>query len=615
MKKEIMRVAKQQFWLNWGEFLLPLVMDSEQVRQLMESLECERRLRLEAESKTTNEKRLRLEAESKTINEKRLRLEAESKTKHEIKLRLEAESKLKLVKYLALKSLSNAQIFSNYTKLGTLTNCENLDLPQVNPENLIYAWNEIRSEIRMLADGTNEKTHVHPFIEFTLVSVIKNFNLRKIKYHYEPRLVNPRFSPDFGITSSHISDAAWADCLSFIECKSTEIPFSEGAGQAISYLTHLAIPDSLNVSEIRELSFSAITNGLKIQFFVFKKVGSVCKNYFTSELNLFKAVDDIRVPSIGFKILCRFMLMMEETSISVDSLRIDGNSYDVMKTFQKCGAMVVGLVDLGGEEGMCVAKYALNQNKFALSSIRKEANIYKMLENSPVKTLRLSTKSNFNHLVFLDVAKGDLRSWANNIIHADQEGDQNVEIDFENIIRCFIEIFDQIKALHDLGYTHGDIRPANILVLNDDTPRLIDFVTVTKKGEVLNWQQGTLLFMAEDVLRQNGPYIYKSKYDMESLFYSFLDCSDVHYSRSFLSSCINIDFDSNDANFNEQTFADSRKTRLADLKASKDPFHFKYPKFVDLFFELFDKLADIPGDLNEQDYHEFRQILESYLTN
>jgi hypothetical protein len=51
--------------------------------------------------------------------------------------------------------------------------------------------------------------------------------------------------------------------------------------------------------------------------------------------------------------------------------------------------------------------------------------------------------------------------------------------------------------------------------------------------------------MAEDVLRQNGAYIYKCKYDMEYHFYSFLDCADAHYSRSFLSLCINIDFNSN----------------------------------------------------------------------
>lgn len=31
------------------------------------------------------------------------------------------------------------------------------------------------------------------------------------------------------------------------------------------------------------------------------------------------------------------------------------------------------------------------------------------------------------------------------------------------------------------------------------------------------------------------------KYDLESLFYSFIDCADRHYSNSFLKSCIDID--------------------------------------------------------------------------
>jgi hypothetical protein len=57
----------------------------------------------------------------------------------------------------------------------------------------------------------------------------------------------------------HISDVAWADRLSLIECKFTEIPFSEGtgAGQAISKKV--------------SLSFSAIINWLKFSSLFSKK--------------------------------------------------------------------------------------------------------------------------------------------------------------------------------------------------------------------------------------------------------------------------------------------------------------------------------------------------------
>lgn len=70
------------------------------------------------------------------------------------------------------------------------------------------------------------------------------------------------------------------------------------AGQAISYLTHLAIPDSLDISQMSDLTFSAQTNGHKIQFFAFKKTGpDQCKNFYTSEFSLFEAESKVGIPS------------------------------------------------------------------------------------------------------------------------------------------------------------------------------------------------------------------------------------------------------------------------------------------------------------------------------
>lgn len=50
------------------------------------------------------------------------------------------------------------------------------------------------------------------------------------------------------------------------------------------------------------------------------------------------------------------------------------------------------------------------------------------------------------------------------------QGDLTAENQFVKIVKCFIGIFDRIKALHDFGFTNCDIRLANILILEDDTP-------------------------------------------------------------------------------------------------------------------------------------------------
>ena len=93
--------------------------------------------------------------------------------------------------------------------------------------------------------------------------------------------------------------------------------------------------------------------------------------------------------------------------------------------------------------------------------------------------------------------------------------------------------------------------------------------------------------MAEDLLRHEKPYFYKAKYDMESLFYSFLDSSDLHYTNSFLKSCVEITADNIDPDFNNCKFADLRKARLDVLRASKEPTNFSNSKFVNLFFSLY----------------------------
>ena len=40
-----------------------------------------------------------------------------------------------------------------------------------------------------------------------------------------------------------------------------------------------------------------------------------------------------------------------------------------------------------------------------------------------------------------------------------------------------LSILDAYEALHDLGIIHGDVRKQNILVLKDESVRIIDFET------------------------------------------------------------------------------------------------------------------------------------------
>lgn len=54
---------------------------------------------------------------------------------------------------------------------------------------------------------------------------------------------------------------------------------------------------------------------------------------------------------------------------------------------------------------------------------------------------------------------------------------------FVSLLRSLVE---QLKALHDAGYTHGDITPTNILVDSDWTAHLIDFDLLTHTNDALD---------------------------------------------------------------------------------------------------------------------------------
>lgn len=579
-----------------------------------------RRLK-EMEEAYNREKKLRLEAEEESKMNKKLRLEAEEKSRINEKLRIEAEEKLSLLQIKCMKSRSYPDVFEEYLQSSTLTNVYNLGLPEVDHEKIISAWNTIVANLHILGEGTNEKGQVHPFIKFTLETIKQSFDLSNINFHLDKRLRNPNLSPDFIISSSNIAQPSWLDCLSFLECKAVGTPESEGGGQSISYMVNLLFPnnDDLNFSQIPNYTFVSSTTGRSIQFFIMEKLKKQFKKYYTSNLNLFHTECELGAPADGFKLLCVILCFLAKSKKSLDKLEINGTEYDILETFQKSEPIVVGLIYVNQDEGMCVAKCSLNKNKNGLFLIRKEAQFYKILKNSNVKTLQLSSISSANNLVFKDVGLCDLKSWCNDLLYSNSE--LSLDEKFKQFVICFVKVFDEIEKLHQFGYTHSDIRPANVLILEDNCPCLIDFVTATPHGTTLDWLQGTLFYMAEGLLRTETPFRYMKKYDLESFCYSFLDCADKHFSNSFLrpeeSDLIGLNSFANNDNIK---FADLRQkalNRLGKYHQFGPDNHFLEERYVSLFFSLLGKLNTVIDgeDLNENDYADLRNILESSIAS
>lgn len=275
--------------------------------------------------------------------------------------------------------------------------------------------------------------------------------------------------------------------------------------------------------------------------------------------------------------------------------------------------MLVGIINFG-DEGNCVVKYPTINNDHDLQYIiSKETQIYNHLKGSGVRTLTLSEKSCDKYLIFKEVAPYNLRSWCFITLYVNSVF--NIDTKFQKIVSCFIKVFDEIKAFHNSGYCHRDIKPANIVILDEEgTPCLIDFVTAKQHSEKVVWRQGTMFYMAQDLLCGKSAF-YKRKYDVESLIYSFLDCVDLHYCNSFLKPNAEDDLQDFDKNSTEGSYSFIREKHLSNLRSTMKSDHFSDSRFIELFFKFFDKLAEIPDDLEEENYTELREILISAKSN
>lgn len=105
-------------------------------------------------------------------------------------------------------------------------------------------------------------------------------------------------------------------------------------------------------------------------------------------------------------------------------------------------------------------------------------------------------------------------------------------------IALFQKIAEQlssaVEAAHDLGISHGDIKPANIMLDECDTARLIDFglakfsdrddllATVTTGAEITTSLAGTLPYMAPEVIMGNASDKRADIFSLGAVFYEML---------------------------------------------------------------------------------------------
>lgn len=145
---------------------------------------------------------------------------------------------------------------------------------------------------------------------------------------------------------------------------------------------------------------------------------------------------------------------------------------------------------------------AVNQVK-ALKSIKDHSHVVKFFN---------FFKDNSKCYLFLEFLEGEnLYTTFNN------NSKKKMFEDPDFVLSLIYQIASGLKAIHDSGYVHADIKLENVVLTKDNIAKIVDFDTVVEIGKRATFR-GTPIYISPEVLleKKNDPY-FTEKVDVYSL--------------------------------------------------------------------------------------------------
>lgn len=91
-----------------------------------------------------------------------------------------------------------------------------------------------------------------------------------------------------------------------------------------------------------------------------------------------------------------------------------------------------------------------------------------------------------------------------------------------HVVQAAGQLLSALEHLHKLGIVHGDLKPSNVMVDNEDRVRLIDLGVASRIGDPVTGFRGTLGYAAPELLSGRPPSPATDLYGLGALLYTCL---------------------------------------------------------------------------------------------
>jgi hypothetical protein len=399
-----------------------------------------------------------------------------------------------------------------------------------NSAEIQSAWDYIRTLENIPDEGSsieNENKALHG-IFLDIFSCLKyKLNLSPdAKLFHEVSMPDDGVRHDYVLSNKNLKTTGYPDVSAIIEIKLPNVNKAMGEMQACRGLVNAIMNSNVDGFRINKVSLFFDFESVKAYYFEDEnlEVGYRSQNCSCFPENW----KDLQTPPLGFQILCHVLSVPIQ---GLHKVKLENG------TNVKCATTIFSTSNY--------AVYVLNNNELPTNIPRDREYVVKVLtkKDKHIEAL-MRLEHNKNKVIYefddfreysvfspeLKIKDGFAMVKGTPLLVASKAARKTAGLDLFNLLKkSSMQLFTAIFILHSHGWFHGDIRPYNIVLDNNNNVKLIDFMTADIFETILrcHFMQGQYDAFWADQMMECGdkPHIYDPRWEYESLVYSILYCA------------------------------------------------------------------------------------------